>query len=252
MKPKEILKQLAQIWKQCGSTLYIVGGSVRDELLNIKTPQSKIDYDLSSDKTPDEIIEMLKEEKYNIGVQMFPISVNFQNRNFGTVIIDDEENKINFVHTTFRIDSYKQDGSYHPTKIEFTKNIEEDAKRRDFTINAIYKNILTGEIVDFFNGVEDCKNKILKTVKDPNISFKEDALRIIRLIRFAATYSLAINEELINAARGNVDGLNKISASRINREFLKTPKSKQSKAFYLALGMGMDFSALRQNNNNKG
>ena len=174
---------------------YIVGGYVRDYILNRETN----DIDIATNARPDDIIKIFNDKKMLV------------NKRFGNVVIDDVE------ITTFRKDEYND--SRFP-KITYVKTVNEDSKRRDFTINALYMN-KNYEIIDCCHGMEDLTNKIIKTIKDPSISFNEDPLRIIRAIRFAKILNFEIEKETLLDLKNYAYKLQEISKERINKEIKK-------------------------------
>ncbi len=193
-----------------GYEAYIVGGCVRDSLLG-KTPE---DYDITTSATPDEIISIF-EKTVPTGIKHGTV----------TVIINDASIEV----TTFRCDGEYKD-SRHPEKIEFVKNLKTDLSRRDFTINAMAYNASTG-LIDCFGGLEDLKNGILRTVGNPEKRFGEDALRILRLFRFASTLNFKIEQTTLNAALTLSHCLENISAERIATELQKAIKGEQIEIF---------------------
>ncbi|NLV88673.1 MAG: CCA tRNA nucleotidyltransferase [Tissierellia bacterium] len=191
-----------------GFSAYIVGGSVRDMLLG-KTPS---DYDVATDALPEEIEEVFGEYK--------TIEVG---KKFGTIVVVQEEGNIEV--TTFRQDGEYLDGR-RPEQVFFSKNLKDDLSRRDFTINAMAYNKNTG-IIDYFNGAEDLKNSIIKTVGSPEDRFKEDYLRIIRAVRFATQLGFSIEENTFNACKLYSKFLSNISMERIQEEFFKILLAKK-------------------------
>ena len=191
---KEVLEILNRL-ENNNFKAYIVGGYVRDYILNRKTN----DYDIATNARPDDIIKLFSDKKIIL------------NEKFGNVVLN------NIEITTFRKDEYNN--SRFP-KITYVDTINEDVKRRDFTINALYMN-KDYEIIDTINAMEDLTNKIIKTVKDPNISFNEDPLRIIRAIRFAHMLNFEIEEETLIALQKYAYKLKEISKGRINKEIKK-------------------------------
>ncbi|NLK44802.1 MAG: HD domain-containing protein [Tissierellia bacterium] len=188
--------------KENGFSAYIVGGSVRDMLLG-KTPS---DYDVATDALPGEIEELFGEYK--------TIQVG---KKFGTIVVVQKEGNIEV--TTFRQDGEYIDGR-RPEEVFFSKNLKDDLSRRDFTINAMAYNKETG-IIDYFNGAEDLKYNIIKTVGKPEDRFKEDYLRIIRAVRFATQLGFTIEENTLNACKLYSKYLSNISMERIQEEFFK-------------------------------
>lgn len=212
------LLKLARLFKKKGD-LYIVGGYVRNAILNI----FKTDIDLASKLTNDEIKEILFGTKYE---------VKDVSKRMGTIVISLGEEK--WQHTSFRKDTYGEGGHHIPTSIEFIDSIEEDAKRRDFTVNAIYYNILKDEVIDFYSGVKDVKKRIIRSIETPHDVLKSDGMRILRMVRLATELSFKINGETLWTAYEMRDNLKDISGTRKYEELnliLKAGKrygSKQS------------------------
>lgn len=192
------LLKLARLFKKKGE-LYVVGGYVRNSLLgNYET-----DIDLASRLSNDDIKEILFGTKYEI---------KEVSKKLGTLIISLGEEK--WEHTTFRKEEYSNNGEHIPTKVEFIDDIKEDAKRRDFTVNAIYYNILKNEFVDFYNGITDVRKRILRTIETPEHVFKNDGLRILRMVRIASELGFKISGETMLGAYEMKENLNDISGAR--------------------------------------
>ena len=183
-----------------GHSAYIVGGCVRD-LLCGKEPH---DYDITTSATPNET-QSLFEKTIATGIKHGTI----------TVIIDGEQIEV----TTFRTESTYNDNR-HPESVNFVRNVSDDLSRRDFTVNAMCYNNREG-LIDLFGGQEDIKNKTLKAVGDAKTRFCEDALRILRLFRFAATIEFTIEKDTFDAAIECAPLLKNISAERIFTELKK-------------------------------
>lgn len=194
------VKNLESLFNKRGFSLYFVGGSVRDYLL---TKQFD-DVDLVTDATPNEM-------------KMFLEDADFTFSKFGFVKVHFEGEK--FDVTTLRIEEGYSDFR-HPKTIKFTKKLEEDCLRRDFTVNGMYMNTKL-EIFDFVNGVEDLNKKILKMIGDPVIRFKEDPLRIIRAIRFALTYKFDIDISIRNAIEKTSYLLESLNQDKIKQDIKK-------------------------------
>jgi tRNA nucleotidyltransferase (CCA-adding enzyme) len=193
------------------ATLYAVGGFVRNAMLHL--PLS--DIDICSSLTPTEIIEFCNKQGYKYvpkGIAFGMVEIHFP-----------YQSSVLFLeHTTFRSDKYADNGSHRPQSVVFANSLEKDAFRRDFTVNALYENLLTGEIIDPTGGVADLKNKLIRaTSKDPSEIMRDDGLRIMRMVRFAAELCFEIEENTYNAAVQNVNGLKNISAERIRDELNK-------------------------------
>ena len=200
--PQAVLNIISQI-NAYGFDAYPVGGCVRDILMG-KLP---CDWDIATSATPDEIQKIFSQ--YTV----IPTGIK---HGTVTVILD----KIPFEITTFRIDGNYTD-SRHPEKVTFSTDITEDLKRRDFTINAIAYHPKTG-IIDPFGGQADLKAEIIRAVGDPAQRFSEDALRIMRALRFSAVLSFEIEQKTAEALYKYSHLLENIAAERVTTELNKT------------------------------
>lgn len=181
---------------------FAVGGCVRDSLLGI-IPN---DWDICTDATPAQIIKCFNNYKtFDSGIKHGTVSVVINNEVFEV--------------TTYRIDGNYTDNR-RPDSVQFTKDILTDLARRDFTVNAMAYNEKKG-LVDPFFGRFDLKNKIIKCVNDPDTRFNEDALRILRALRFASVYNFKIEKETAAAVHKNAELLSHIASERITSEFNK-------------------------------
>lgn len=191
---------------------FIVGGCVRDYVLGT-TPK---DFDITTDALPDDIKNIFA-HTVDTGIEYGTVSV----------II----NKECFELTTYRIDGeYKNSRS--PENVTFTKNITEDLSRRDFTMNAIAYNKKDG-FIDPFGGINDIKHKLIKGVGEPDLRFKEDALRMMRCVRFSVQLGFDIDDKTMHAITQNAKLLQNISIERIQDEFIKMICSKYIERIYL-------------------
>lgn len=206
--PKDVEYIIDQI-ELNGYEAYVVGGCVRDALLG-KEPH---DYDICTSATPDEMLKIFKDDR------IVPTGLKH-----GTVTII--INGTGYECTTYRIDGDYSDGR-RPDNVQFTKDLYEDLKRRDFTINAIAYNPVSG-LIDPFNGCSDIKDKIIRCVGSPTDRFNEDALRIMRAIRFSAQLGFDVEEEtrkeILNYKQ--YKKLKKVSVERIREEFCKILMSR--------------------------
>lgn len=203
----QFIKDIIDNFKKNGFEIYVVGGAIRDLFSNKEVKN----WDLTTSATPEEILKILPNSFLNnqYGTVSYPLKVNNQ-----TMIIE---------ITPFRKEAKYQDFR-HPEKIEWAKTIKDDLARRDFTINSIAYD---GEnLVDPFGGQNDLKNKIIRAVGDPHIRFQEDALRLIRAIRFASQLGFFIEEKTLQAIKKNAHLIKKISWERIRDEFLKILSSQ--------------------------
>lgn len=186
--------------RRAGFEAYVVGGCVRDCILG-REPE---DWDITTSATPAQV-KALFPRTIDTGLQHGTV----------TVVMDRE----GFEVTTYRLDGKYEDGR-HPKEVTFTPSLEEDLKRRDLTINAMAYNDREG-LVDLFGGMEDLEAGIVRCVGNPGERFEEDALRILRAIRFSAQLGYAIEEETLEAIRRLAPRLSRISAERIQVELVK-------------------------------
>lgn len=178
----------------------LAGGAVRDLIMG-NTPH---DYDIATDARPEQVKNIF-ERTIDTGIK------------HGTVTV--VQNKIGYEVTTFRCDGEYSDGR-HPKDVRFVTEAREDAKRRDFTINAMMYSQKTG-LLDYFGGKEDIKNRIIRCVGDPETRFKEDALRMLRAVRFSAVLSFDIEENTWKAIKKCAVLIKKVSRERVSEEINK-------------------------------
>lgn len=202
--PKEMIKLINLIMDN-GFELYLVGGCVRDMIMG-REPH---DFDMCTNADPMELVTLFKNHR---------ITVNPKGLVFGTVtaIIKGKEYEI----TSYREDLDYADGR-HPEGVVFVKDIKTDLSRRDFTINAMAFNPITKEIVDPFGGQKDIEKGIIRTVRNPKDRLTEDALRILRGLRFAITFGFDIDKDTFQAMLDCRSLLNYVSKERVTDEFRK-------------------------------
>lgn len=195
-------KIILSLLEMHGHRAYAVGGCVRDQIMG-KDP---FDFDITTDATAEEMLKIFSDYKtLTTGIKHGTISV----------IIDKEI----FECTTFRIDGEYTD-SRHPDRVTFSRNLKEDLSRRDFTINALCYNETDG-LTDLFNGISDINNKVIRCIGEAEKRFNEDALRILRGMRFASTLGFSIDADTKNAMIKCSSLLKHISKERITEEFRK-------------------------------
>ena len=189
--------------KDAGHEVYIVGGSVRDRLLNIPTK----DWDFTTNATPEQILKV------------FPHG--FYNNQFGTVGVPHQH--LNGDEVVFEITTYRTESSYdnkrHPTNVQWSNKLEDDLARRDFTINAIAYD--GKNLVDPYGGQKDIDARLIRAVGDPNTRFDEDALRLLRGVRLSAQLGFEIEDETKKAIEQQSDAITQISGERIRDELLR-------------------------------
>ncbi len=239
--------------EKAGFEVFLVGGCVRDLLMN-RTPK---DWDITTNATPEEVISLFEKTVYEntfgtvgvcLPIRSFTeenVTVSGETGDLGvnhetvSVIIDGArhdsvESKYNIIEVTpYRIEA-KYSDFRHPDQVLFSKNIEDDLKRRDFTINAIAYNPNKGQIIDLYKGQKDIKDKVVRAVGDAGERFNEDALRMLRAIRFSTQMNFAIDYDTMQAIMENSDLLKKISPERIRDEFTKIIESANP-----SMGIGM-------------
>jgi len=222
--PEKILNILTTLEKG-GFEAYLVGGCVRDMIIG-REPK---DWDITTNATPEQIMPLFEKTIYE--------------NKFGTVGVcvirettgEDvsQETKYDIIEVTpYRIEGLYSD-KRHPDEVKFSQSINDDLKRRDFTINALALNY-KGHLVDLFEGIKDIQNKTIRTVGDAKERFNEDALRLIRAVRFSTELDFVISHETISAIVENSDLIKNISFERIRDEFSKIIMSK-----YPMTGIGM-------------
>lgn len=204
----EYLK-LNELFSSHGYKLYLVGGTVRDYLLDIPL----VDMDAVTDAKPDEMKEFLPDANYSFA-------------KFGSISLKIDK-KVKFDITTLREEKSYNDAR-HPGEIHFIKDLSIDVKRRDFTVNALYldENL---KVIDYVGGEKDLKNRILRMIGDPIKRLEEDPLRIFRAIRFASDYLLTIDKELDEAISKSVKYIDRLNIEKIKLDLKKCHSSSKEK-----------------------
>jgi tRNA nucleotidyltransferase (CCA-adding enzyme) len=210
---------------QAGHEAWVVGGCVRDILLG-RTPK---DWDVTTNANPEQIQALFEN--------------TFYTNEFGTVGVVNDETTDESVKVA-EVTPYRTEGKYsdarRPDTVEFSQHIEEDLKRRDFTINAIAYSPSTGELKDLYEGQTDLQAKVIKAVGKPQERFEEDALRILRAVRIASELGFAIEDTTHQAMQACAAQLGKISKERIRDEFVRIINSDNPKqALVLAQTLGI-------------
>ncbi len=203
--PREIL-EITETLQNKGFLAYLVGGCVRDSLIG-RQPK---DWDVATNATPDQIQPLFTKTVYE--------------NLFGTVTVVNENVSVEV--TPFRTEANYSDRR-HPDKIKFSDKLEDDLSRRDFTINALAYNPTNNELIDLYGGVRDIKDKVIRTVGLADKRFTEDALRLIRAIRFACELGFMCNKEVLDSISRNSGLLKDISIERVRDEFVKIIDSPQ-------------------------
>src|SRR6056300_510462 len=204
LKDNPFLVEVASLYKNAGFELYLVGGAVRDGILDISTT----DFDFTTNATTDQSLKLFKENKY----QTTEIG-----KDFGTIEAQYDEFSIHV--TTFREDSYEEDS--RKPEIVNSSSLEGDLKRRDFTVNAVAYDILKNELIDPFGGLKDLSQGIITTPMSADISFSDDPLRMLRACRFISTHGFTPNNETFQAIKKNIERIEIVSSERVRDELMK-------------------------------
>ncbi len=213
--PVDVVEVIERL-KADGFEAYVVGGCVRDALLHVEPN----DWDVATNALPAEIQKLLRRSLYT-------------NR-FGTVIVQTAKREVEV--TTYRVESEYSDHR-HPDAVAFTHSLYEDLARRDFTINAMAWD---GRLVDPFKGAQDLRHRLVRAVGDPAERFREDALRMLRAVRFTTTLGFRIEESTAAAIRANAELIRAVSGERVQQELVKIlAMPKPSDAFRLMSSLGL-------------
>lgn len=203
--------------QKAGFEAYLVGGCVRDLLMG-KTPK---DWDITTNAHPEQVQETFTDLK-----------TVYQNT-YGTVTVlnmpPEEQEGVTRetpdIDNTVQVTTYRSEGGYsdnrHPDHVSYETDLTKDLERRDFTMNAIAWDPIRDSIIDVFGGIKDIKDKIVRCVLYPNIRFEEDALRMLRAVRFSTTLGFAVSHETMEAIASKSNLLKSVSGERIRDEFLK-------------------------------
>ena len=212
------VRQILHTLEEAGYEAYTVGGCVRDSVLG-RTPA---DWDITSAARPEEV------------KALFPHTIDTGIRH-GTVTV--MRDHVGYEITTYRVDGEYLDGR-HPREVLFTPSLAEDLKRRDFTINAMAYHPKRG-LVDLFGGIKDLRRGLVRCVGDPGQRFREDALRMLRAVRFAAQLGFQLDEDTADAIRDLAPSLARVSAERIQVELVKTICSDHPEYLEMAYELGL-------------
>lgn len=205
----EVVKTL----REAGYVAYLAGGCVRDKLLGLAAK----DVDVATDAPPSRVRELFKRTRA-VG------------QSFGVILVRMGRDQIEVA--TFRSDGIYRDGR-HPEQVRFA-SAEEDARRRDFTINGLFYDPLSDRVIDYVGGLNDLKARILRAIGDPKQRFDEDHLRMLRAVRFAARFNLTIDPATSDAIRQDAPLITRISGERVADELRRMlPPPTRAKAFQL-------------------
>jgi poly(A) polymerase len=220
------LRLIAKEFDRAGKELFLVGGAVRDALLERERPEGT-ELDFATDAEPEETRAL---------IQPFASAVWLQGMAYGTV--GAEINGVLMEITTFRTEKY-QPSSRHP-EVTFEADIDTDLSRRDFTINAIAVRLTDNKMLDLFNGLGDLEQRLIRTPRDPAESFGDDPLRMLRAFRFSSELDFRVSDDVLQAISEQSELINTISAERIRDELSKLLVGRSpGRALRLAEGAGL-------------
>lgn len=219
MMEMRLFETLSRHFKEKGFSLYMVGGTTRDFLLG----RACSDWDLATDANPEELRILLPKA-----------DITFLR--YGVIRLKTEQGHVD-------ITSFREEGDYqdfrHPQHITFVRSWKEDAKRRDLTINALYRSA-DGTIYDAFQGQRDLKERRLRMIGNPFVRFKEDPLRILRVLRFSLLLEFEIEKETEDAMRKTIGLLKKLSKAKMQEEIKKMMVIHPQKAMEMLHEYGID------------
>jgi poly(A) polymerase len=206
MDARSLAERICRTLREAGHQAYLVGGCVRDILLG----REPADYDVATDATPD-LVQQLFPHSLAVGAQ------------FGVIVVSENsgaKEPVQVEVATFRSDIGYSDGR-HPDRVVYASSAQEDVKRRDFTINALLLDPETGEVLDFVGGREDLRAGIIRAIGRPDDRFREDKLRMVRAVRFAARFRYAIHSATFAAITKLAPEIHQVSAERLRDELTK-------------------------------
>jgi poly(A) polymerase len=209
MTCREFAEHICRTLRSKGYQSFLVGGCVRDILLG----REPADYDVTTDATPQQV------------EGIFPGSLTVGAK-FGVVIVPEEiSNSTDALPDQVEVATFRSDMGYsdgrHPDRVEYTKSPQDDAKRRDFTINALLLDPETNDILDYVGGREDLRAGIIRAIGDPEARFREDKLRMVRAVRFAARFAYAIEPQTLHAIQKLAPEITQVSMERLRDELTK-------------------------------
>jgi len=201
MTPRQLADKICRVLRSSGYQSYLVGGCVRDLVLG----REPADFDVATDARPDRV------------QQLFPDSIDVGAR-FGVILVIEGEARVEV--STYRSDIGYSDGR-HPDRVEYSASPEEDVRRRDFTINGLLLDPESNAVIDFVGGREDLRAQLIRAIGDPEVRFREDRLRMVRAVRFAARLGYAIEPATFAAIQDASPHITQVSAERLRDELTK-------------------------------
>ena len=214
-RPTPVLKEISSVFKSAGKEVYLVGGAVRDLMLE----RSSADWDLATNARPEEVMKLFN--------RVIPTGIKH-----GTVTVRYKGTSIEV--TTFRTESEYSDGR-RPDEIKYAATIEEDLSRRDFTMNAAAVKLPEGNLIDPFSGQSDVRRRLIRCVGNAEERFAEDGLRPMRAVRFAAQLRFNLEEKTLNAIKSSLTTTAKVAVERIREELDKTIASESPQTGFVLM-----------------
>jgi poly(A) polymerase len=202
--------RIVQALRKAGHSAFLAGGCVRDLLLG----REAADYDVATSATPQQVMSLFP-QTYAVGAQ------------FGVVLVPVKHSRADGAQDQYAIEvaTFRSDGAYsdgrHPDQVQFSRDARLDVQRRDFTINGLLLDPVTGEVLDYVEGRPDLERGLIRAIGEPHQRFTEDKLRLLRAVRFAARFGYAIQDETFAAIRELADQIHQVSRERIRDEILK-------------------------------
>ena len=201
MTPRDLAAQICRALRAAGHQAYFVGGCVRD----LELGREPADYDVATDARPERVQEL------------FPGSLTVGAR-FGVILVVDGETQVEVA--TFRSDVGYSDGR-HPDRVEYSSSPQEDVRRRDFTINGLMLDPETGQVLDFVGGRDDIRARIVRAIGAAGSALREDKLRMVRAVRFAARFDYTIEPATFAAIQAAAAQIHQVSPERLREELTK-------------------------------
>jgi poly(A) polymerase len=226
---KDFARSIVQTLRQQGFQAYLVGGCVRDLLLQ-REPK---DYDVATNATPQQVITIFP-ETYSVGAQFGVVLVPAPDSDVASTGVEATSKSQAVEVATFRSDIGYSDGR-HPDEVRFSRDAREDVARRDFTINGMLLDPVSGEVLDFVGGHADLQAGIIRTIGDPEQRFREDKLRILRAVRFAARFEYTLEPATFAAMQKLAAQIEVVSRERVRDELTRMLTEGHARRAFLLL-----------------
>jgi poly(A) polymerase len=238
MTSKEQATEILETLERHGHSAYLVGGCVRDLLLGRKPA----DYDIATDATPTEVMEIFP-DSYNVGAQFGVILVPVPTGRAKERPKEKEDKIVSEVtapaHDVVEVATFRSDIGYsdgrHPDQVRFSRSPREDVERRDFTINGLLLDPRNNEVLDYVDGRNDLRARVIRTIGKPAERFREDKLRMLRAVRFAARFQFTIETGTLQAIQRLASEIHQVSRERVRDELTKMLTEGRARSAFLRL-----------------